>query len=47
MPAGWRPQPRRETRSPALARFLMGAERGGGPGWLAICAARAKTRNGH
>lgn len=34
MPAGRRPQPRRETRSLALACFLMGAETGGGPGWL-------------
>ena len=48
MPADWRPQPWRETRSPALARCLSdGSRGGGGPGWLASCAARAKTHNGH
>lgn len=48
MPADWRPQPWRETRSPALARCLSdGSRGGGGPEWLASCAARAKTHNGH
>lgn len=47
VPADRRPQPWRETRSPALARLSDGSRGRGGPGWLASCSSGAGTHNGH